>query len=351
MRPNGDGLVLDIGDLGDPAAYTDPVELGNLPTNAVLAFLEKMLLIRRTEETVAELIVANEVRCPCHLSVGQEAVAVGVAHHLRTTDRSFGTHRSHSHYLALGGSVEALLAEILGRSTGCSHGRGGSMHIRAPEVGFFGSMPIVGGTIPLAVGAGFAAKLDGGDDISVAFFGDGACEEGIFHESLNLAASMQIPILFVVENNLFSSHLDLHFRQPSNAQARFAAANSVPYRIIDGNDVVTVSDATSELISVCRRQKKPALLEAVTYRWYGHVGPNSDFDVGVRRSRPELVAWKRRDPVRRLEEALAQSRNMKDEALEKIRDRVADRVRVALDAARAAPFPELDSLLDGVLAV
>jgi len=346
----GNGLVLDIGSLGDPSRHTAPLDLKNIDAATLLTWHARMLLIRTAEEAIADLIRADEARGPCHLSIGQEAIAVGVAHSLRATDRSFGTHRSHGHYLALGGSLEALLAEILGRDTGCARGRGGSMHIHAGEAGFFGSVPFVGGTIALAAGAAFAAKRDGGSDVGVAFFGDGACEEGIFHETLNLAAIMRLPMLFVVENNLFSSHMDLHFRQPATSQSRFAAAQRVANRLVDGNDVVAVAEAAHELLALCRNERVAALLEAVTYRWSGHVGPNDDYDVGVRRSTTELKAWKRRDPIGRLEAALVASRAADRESLDRARADMAARARLAADAALAAPFPDPASLLDCVYA-
>ncbi len=180
-----------------------------------------MLQIRVVEEEIGRLVERSLARAPCHLGIGQEAVAVGVSHSLTAADRVFGAHRSHSHYLALGGSTYKLLAEVLGKADGTSKGMGGSMHLYGEEVGFMGSVPLVGATIPLAVGAAIAAKMDGRGAIGVTYFGDGATEEGVFHESMNLAAAMRLPVLFVCENNLFSSHLYITQRQPSDRIARY----------------------------------------------------------------------------------------------------------------------------------
>ena len=174
-----------------------------------------MLLIRAAEERIGEWVESGEARCPCHLYIGQEAVAVGVCTAMDEGDTVWGNHRSHGHYLARSASLTGLFAEILGKSTGCAHGRGGSMHLIAREKGILGTVPIVAATIPLAVGAGLAAKLRRDGGVSVAFFGDGATEEGHFHESLNLAALYRLPVIFVCENNLYASHLHWSERRPA----------------------------------------------------------------------------------------------------------------------------------------
>ena len=227
----------DLGTLSDPNCHRAPSSLAGMEPAEAKRMLRAMLLIRRSEERIAEGVACGEVRCPCHLAIGQEAVAVGIARSLRATDRCFGAHRSHAHYLALGGSVDRMMAEIHGKDAGCSRGMGGSMHLRDEAVGLVGTVPIVGATIPMAVGAGLALKMDGGDGVSVAFFGDGATEEGVFHESMNLAASLPSPTVFVCEHNLFSSHLHISLRQPASRVARYAEAHCVPHRTVDGNDL------------------------------------------------------------------------------------------------------------------
>lgn len=345
----GNGWSSDLGGLADPTAFTEKLDLKNLDTAFLTDKLHDMMLIRIAEEVIADMVVAGEIKCPTHLAIGQEAASVGIAACLRKTDRAFGCHRSHSHYLAMGGSPEALIAETLGKATGCSGGFGGSMHLFAKDVGFYGSVPIVAGTIPLAVGAGMAAKMDGKGDIAIAFFGDGACEEGVFHECLNIAANFKLPIAFVVENNLFSSHLDIHLRQPSDRIARFAEAAKMNCVTLDGNDVVTLMDEAGKLIDAARRGEGPCLIEAVTYRWRGHVGPHEDIDVGVRRSVPELNAWKKRDPVERLLESLLDRGYSRAQF-----DAMCAEIRTRMEAARATaktdPWPESTMLTSTVYA-
>ena len=340
----------DLGALADPAAadYLTDVALAGFSAAEALAFLRRMRLIRSVEEQIARWVETGRARCPCHLGIGQEAVAVGIAHALRRTDRLFGNHRSHAHYLAVGAGVYELLAEVLGRDTGCSRGMGGSMHLYAAGQGFLGSVPIVAGTIPIAVGAALAAKMDGGSDIAAAYFGDGACEEGVLHEALNLARVYEVPALFVCENNLFSSHLDINLRQPSDRMARFAEAHRVRTAVIDGNDVTGVARVASELIGWMRETRMPAFLELVTYRWRGHVGPKEDVDVGVRRRPEDLVAWKRRDPVARLERALLAAGHADAATLTALAADVTSEVEQAAVRAEAAPFPADAALLDRV---
>jgi len=288
-----------LGALGDPSCCHEPIDLAGTSPEAARAMLERMMLIRAAEERIGDAVAAGEVKCPCHLAIGQEAAAVGVAAHVRDGDRVFGAHRSHGHFLALGAPLESLLAEILGKDSGCSRGMGGSMHLRDVAHNFWGSVPIVSATIPIAVGAGLAAQMDGGDALAVSFFGDGATEEGVSHESMNLASVKKLPVVFVCENNLFSSHLHISLRQPADSTCRFAEAHCVPWRRVDGNDVVAVAAAMAEAADHARAGEGPFFIEAVTYRWRGHVGPSEDIDVGVKR-KDDLALWKKRDPIARL---------------------------------------------------
>lgn len=344
-----DERLSELGALAKPDQFRAPLNIGSLPTDGLIANLRDMMLIRLAEEEIAEMAKNGEAKCPTHLAIGQEAASVGIAAHLRKTDRAFGCHRSHSHYLAMGGSVDELLAEIMGKATGCSGGFGGSMHILAKDVGFYGSVPIVGGTIPLAVGAALAAKMDGNGDVGVAFFGDGACEEGVLHESLNMASTFKLPMVFVVENNLFSSHLDIHLRQPSDRIARFADAAKIKSVTIDGNDVVEMMAKAGPLIEAARNGEGPCLIEAVTYRWLGHVGPNADIDVGVRRSMEELQAWKGRDPVERLLQAL-ETRGYTRAQFQSMCGDIKEQLTKARNDAKAAPWPANETLTDIVYA-
>ena len=336
----------DLGTLADPRTLTEPLDLGDSRSEVLHNFLRTMHHIRIAEEQIAELVLANLARCPCHLAIGQEAIATGVSSALRDSDKIFGGHRSHAHYLALGGGMHALMAEILGKSTGCSRGMGGSMHLHAAEVGFHGSVPIIAGTIPIAVGAAMAAKMDGAGDLAVAYFGDGAAEEGAVHEAFNLAAVYELPILFVCENNLYSSHLDIVLRQPSDKVSRFAEAHCINSRLIDGNDVLTVASTAAELCNEIRAGAGPALLEAVTYRWRGHVGPHENIDVGVRRSEKDVNAWKRRDPIARLALAMEAQGMLAAAEHEQIRLTAVEEVLAAIEQAKLDPYPSDAALLE-----
>lgn len=222
------------------------------------------------------------------------------------------------------------------------------MHIYGGEHGFVGSVPLVGATIPLAVGSALAAKFDQNGAVAVSYFGDGACEEGVLHESLNLAVTLKLPVLFVCENNLFASHMDIHLRQPSNRMARFAEANRVQARIVDGNDVVAVAAAALELTREMRSGKGPGFIEAVTYRWRGHVGPNMDIDVGVRRTMSDVNAWQKRDPIGRLVKAMEQCGMLSGTEFARLREEELEAVISARDKSREAPYPNPGSLLDKV---
>lgn len=338
-----------LGGLAISSACNAPLDIGNHDPARLLAQLRTMLLIRRAEEVIGDGVAARQVICPAHLSIGQEAIAVGVSEHLRGSDRVFGGHRSHAHYLALGGDLYRLLAEVLGKEEGCSRGMGGSMHLFAADKGLLGTVPIVAGTVPLAVGAALAAKKDGRGDVAVAYFGDGASEEGVVHESLNLAAVWKLPILFVCENNLFSSHLHISLRQPTDRIARFADGHRIPAVTLDGNDVAAVSRAAGSLISGARSGAGPGFLEAVTYRWRGHVGHREDEDVGVDRG-ADLHLWKARDPVRRLADALVAVEALSSDAYTALRTDVDTQVMEAWRRARSAPYPPESRLLDRVYA-
>jgi len=334
--------------LADPAEFHSELDLAGTSAECLRSYMSSMMRIRLAEKRLAAGRRDGLIGGPVHLGVGQEGVAVGVSAHLRASDRVFGAHRSHSHLLALGSSVEGLFAEVLGRDTGHSKGMGGSMHLWDQPKGFYGSVPIVAGTVPLAVGAGLAAKLQQSGDVAVAYLGDGAVEEGVVHESLNLARIQNIPVVFVVENNLFASHMHISTRQPNDSTARFAYANDVPYRVVDGNDVVAMASAAGELIAAARLGKGPGFIEAVTFRWYGHVDWREDIDVGIHRSVEELNNWRQRDPIRRLKDALLNAgvwTEQDDEALELTLQQEVD---AAWAQAMQAPYPASAALLDRV---
>lgn len=305
-----------------------------------------MLRTRVFEERVAILIEAGEIKCPCHLYIGQEAVATGVCAALAREDYVWGGHRSHGHYLAKGGDMRAMMAEIYGKATGCSKGRGGSMHLTAPEVGILGTVPLVAATISLAVGTGLASKLRGDRRVSVSFFGDGATEEGHFHESVNLAALYKLPVLFVCENNFYSSHMSLLERRAEDNIYKAGEVHGIPGVRLDGNDVIAVYEATVEAVNRARNGAGPTLLECRTYRWRGHVGPAWDMDVGVKR-KDELKDWLPRDPVARARAAMIELGAQAGE-IDQIEQEVHAEVGEAVRFARESPYPEQNELLEHV---
>ncbi|MGY8986141.1 MAG: thiamine pyrophosphate-dependent dehydrogenase E1 component subunit alpha [Sphingomonadales bacterium] len=336
----------ELGDLSNPHSPVSEICIDGQDVAQLTKCLDDMILIREAEVAIADMSVAKMMGTPCHLAIGQEGVAAGVCSQLTADDLLFGTHRSHSQFLAMGCPVNELMAEILGKVTGCSKGMGGSMHLTGVEHGFGGSVPIVGGTISIAVGAGLAAKLDGKGNVGVCFFGDGSTEEGTFHESLNLAVLYDLPVLFVCENNFYSSHMDVEERQPSDRMARFAEAHKINTRVVDGNDVPAVIKATQELLEKTRNGEGPGFLEAVTYRWRGHVGPDENIDVGVRRSQEDIDAWKKRDPIARLKNALIKASHLSQDDFQKMEANVDSKIKAAIEAAQKALQPSEKLLHD-----
>ena len=336
--------------LSNPERFQSPIEIDGASSTSLVEMLEMMAIIRKTEQQIALGRKDGLIGGPVHLGAGQEAIAVGVSKHLKKTDRVFGAHRSHSHLLALNPDFYRLFAEVLGKKTGFSKGMGGSMHLFDQPSGFYGSVPIVAGTVSLAVGAAMAAKLQKTDDIGVAYIGDGAVEEGVVHESFNLAKIQNVPILFVIENNLFASHMHISLRQPSDMISRFAVANDIPYELVDGNDVVAVSQAAKRLIDDIRAGKGPRLLELVTYRWYGHVDWRDDVDVGVERSLDDIENWKARDPILRLSKAMMEQGKWSQSQEDELNQKLDNDIDKAWSKAMSDPYPKSDVTLRYVYA-
>jgi TPP-dependent pyruvate/acetoin dehydrogenase alpha subunit len=251
-------------------------------TSQQVKLLSGMLRIRRIEEAIADRYAEQEMRCPTHLCIGQEAIAVGVCDVLSRSDKVFSNHRAHGHYLAKGGDLNAMIAELYGKSSGCCGGRGGSMHLIDIDAGFMGATPIVGGTVPIAVGSAWASKLSKRNDVTVVFFGDGCFEEGVIHESMNFAALHKLPIVFVCENNDFSVYTPLELRQPSRPINGIAAAHGLSALTGDGNDVDAVHDLAGEAVEGARAGYGPQFLELSTFRWREHCGPNFDHELNYR---------------------------------------------------------------------
>jgi pyruvate dehydrogenase E1 component alpha subunit len=316
----------------------------------VESLYRSVLRIRIVEEAIAERYGEQEMRCPVHLCIGQEAIAAGVCAHLARSDYAMSGHRSHGHYLAKGGDLRAMLAELYGREAGCSGGVGGSMHLVDLDAGFLGAVPIVASTIPIAVGAALGAKLRGEQRVSVVFFGEGATEEGVFHESLNFAVLKSLPVVFVCENNLYSVYSPLSVRQPEGrAIHRLAAGHGLASRHGDGNDALAVYQLAGEAVRRARAGEGPSFLEFATYRWREHCGPNYDDHLGYR-SEAELERWKARCPVARLERRLKDEFGRSDRELAATRAAIAAEVAEAIAFARSAPFPPAERRFENVYA-
>ena len=338
-----------VSELIDPIKFRDQIDIDGIDKSLLIDMLRKMILIRKAEEKLSEHVESGKIKCPCHLGIGQEAIGVAVALIMRKTDRAFGAHRSHAHFLALNENTFSLFAEVLGKYDGCSHGMGGSMHIVDNENGFKGSVPIVGATIPIATGAGLAAKMDKTGDIAISYFGDGSCEEGVLHESLNMASIMNLPVLYVCENNLFASHLHIDLRQPSNSTSRFAKAHHIKSVTVDGNDVVGMYKLLNNEISGIRNNK-PFYFEAYTYRWKGHVGHRDDIDVGVKRG-DQLTEWKERDPIKRLFIAMKEKEIYSDQDYELLLMQIDQKISNDWNKAEIANFPKEDFLFNPVYSI
>lgn len=331
--------------LFNPMKFSDPISTEGQDIKILKKMLHLMLLIRKTEQQLAYGRKNGLINGPVHLGVGQEAIAVGISQNLKKTDRVFGGHRSHSHLLALNPDFYKLFAEVLCKETGFSKGMGGSMHLFDQSKGFYGSTPIVAGTVSLAVGAALASKMQNLTDIGVSYIGDGAVEEGVVHECFNLAKVLKLPVLFVIENNLFASHMHISLRQPREIASRFAEANCIPHKLLDGNDVVMVAQNSKELIDNLRNGGGPAILELVTYRWYGHVDWREDIDVGVARSLEDIKNWKARDPIHRLTQSMIQSKIWTKEEENELSNKIDTEIQIAWDKAISDSYPSKDSIL------
>ena len=287
--------------------------------------------IRRVEEEIARAYPTDRIKSPVHLSIGQEAVSVGVCAALEPADVVFGTYRGHALYLARGGSMRAMVAELFGKATGCTHGKGGSMHLIAPEQGVMGMSAVVGTTIANAVGYAYAMRYRRQGGIVASFFGDGATEEGVFAESLNFAVLKQLPILFVCENNGYAIHTPQARRQGTPDICARARAHGMPAEQLDA-DLPALVERSREVVERIRAGQGPCFLEVRTYRWREHVGPGEDYHLGYR-TEAEAEPWWAADAVPRLAEALhpLQREQIERETEEEVRD--------AFAFAEASAFP------------
>jgi pyruvate dehydrogenase E1 component alpha subunit len=305
-----------------------------------------MVRIRLCEESFIEPIENEDVKCPVHLCSGQEAIATGVCAALSTDDYVFGTHRSHGHYLAKGGDMNKLVAEIYGKVKGCSKGRGGSMHIIAPEKGMMGAVPIVAGTIGLAVGAALALQIRKEKKVSVSFFGDGATGEGVLFESMNFAALRCLPVLFVCENNLYSTHMPIRNCRPSSDIFQTGKPFNIVSLKVDGNDVIKVYEAAEKAVELCRKGNGPVFMECLTYRLRGHVGANDNIQGTRTDIRPidEIEGWKKNDPVVNFKNFLLKNNILEKKVIEEINKEAKEEVEEAHLFSYNSSYPRKSEL-------
>ena len=298
-----------------------------------------MVRIRAVEEAIAAHYAEGKMRCPTHLSIGQEGVAAAVGVALERSDLAVSGHRAHAHYLAKGGDLPRMIAEIYGKATGCASGKGGSMHLVDREAGFAGSTAIVGGTVPVGVGLAYAAKLRRTRQVCCIFIGDAVAETGVFFESVNFAVLKKLPVLFVCENNFYSVYTPLARRQPAGRRIHeMVGGLGIPTEHGDGNDAEGVYRSVREGVRAIRGGDGPRFYEFTTYRWREHCGPLYDNDLGYR-TVEEFEEWKKRDPIVRLREALSVSKQLTVADAEQMRREIDDEVRRAFDFAERSPFP------------
>ncbi|WP_415235418.1 thiamine pyrophosphate-dependent dehydrogenase E1 component subunit alpha [Sneathiella sp.] len=309
-----------------------------------------MRRIRSVEETIAARYSEQEMRCPTHLSSGQEGVSAAIGTLLRHTDLAVSGHRAHAHYLAKGGNLNAMIAEIYGRVTGCARGKGGSMHLIDETVGFMGSTAIVGGTVPVGVGLGYSQMMKDGDDIACVFLGDAVVETGVFFESLSFAALKKLPVLFICENNFYSVYSPLSVRQNDTVEIHEKVAGFGVYTDNgDGHNVIEVHEKTAKAIAHVRAGNGPAFLEFETFRWREHCGPNYDDDLGYR---PEamLKEWEFRDAIHTFEKEAINSTLLTQGEIDNMQAEIDREVDAAFEFAKASEFPPLQEASQHILA-
>lgn len=309
-----------------------------------------MLKIRMVEETLAELYPQQEMRCPVHLCSGQEAIAAGVCANLGKEDHVLSNHRSHGHYLAKGGNLKGMMAEIYGKAAGTSKGKGGSQHLNDHEVSFIGATPIVGGIIPIAVGVAFGTQMKKEKKVTTVFLGDAATEEGVFAESMNFASLKKLPIIFVCENNLYSVYSPLSVRQPAERDnVAIAKSYGLFAKKGDGNDVEFVDLIAGEAVEHVRKGLGPAYIEFSTYRFREHCGPNYDNNIGYREEE-EYLSWRKRCPLENYEEYLLKEKLIDQKKIDGYKAQLRSEIDEAVKFAKSSPFPPIEEAFSEVYA-
>ena len=311
----------------------------NYSKKQLMSFYETMFKTRRFEEETFEFYKKGMMAGLAHLYMGEEAVAAGVCAALKEDDYIGSTHRGHGHLVARGADLNRMMAEILGKETGYSHGKGGSMHIMAMDQGILGANGIVGGEIPIATGAAYTIKYKGTDQVAVSFMGDSATNEGTFHESLNMAAAWDLPCIYIIENNLYGISVDIRDVTNTPDLAVRAKAYDIPGVVVDGMDVTAVYEAAVKAVKRAREGKGPTLIECKTYRWQGHhVGDPATYR--KRRSETEKEDWMARCPVATLRKEMIESGKAKEAEIEKLESQIEEQIQEAVQFAADSPYPE-----------
>jgi pyruvate dehydrogenase E1 component alpha subunit len=336
-------------DLGAAKAYTGEGDNHlDLSRKTLIELYTTMLTIRRFEERVAREVYSGKVPGFVHSYIGEEAIATGICKHLNLADRIVSHHRGHGHCIAKGADMKRMMAEIYGKKTGCCKGKGGSMHIADFSVGMLGADGIVGAGLPIASGAALAAQLERKGAIAAVFFGDGACNEGEFHEALNLASVWKLPLLFVCENNGYGVNTSAEYAMGAKDIIRMPEAYHIANRCIYGNDVELVYQAAAEAISLLRKGEGPYFLECTTYRWHKHFLSEGLEDL---RPREELEAWKKQCPVTAFEKKLLERKLLTSSEADAINQKIQAEVQEAYDFAQASPFPQPQDALEDIYSI
>lgn len=321
----------------------------DISSAVLLDIHRRMVRIRTFEEEAGKLMESGKIPGALHLYVGEEAVAAGVMVHLRDTDQITSTHRGHGHLVAKGGDLKKMYAELFGRATGYCKGKGGSMHISDLDLGMLGANGIVGAGPPIAIGAAFSNKYRGTDDVTCCFFGDGASNEGTFHEAANMAALYRLPVIFICENNGFGEFTRQERHQAIHDIADRAAGYGMPGIVVDGMDALAVYESAGEAIARARRGEGPTFLEYKTYRYFDHVGVRG---MGViYREDSEVLEWRQRDPIDLMEARLTEQGLLSPEGAAEVHEMVLADVREAIAFAEASPFPEASALMEDIYTV
>ncbi|HEV8367235.1 MAG TPA: pyruvate dehydrogenase (acetyl-transferring) E1 component subunit alpha [Pyrinomonadaceae bacterium] len=330
----------------DSAKERQKSRLGGLDSDTLMDLYRQMLLIRRFEEKSMEVYSAGKIGGFCHVYIGQEAVAVGALSAIRKDDYVLTSYREHGQALAKGMTPKSVMAELYGKSTGCSKGKGGSMHMFDKEVGFLGGHAIVGGQIPLATGTAFASKYQGTDQVTLCFFGEAAVNQGAFHESLNMAQLWKLPCIYICENNRYGMGTSLERAMSLQDVAQKGYGYDMTSEFVDGMDVLAVREATAQAVERARKEYLPTLLEVRTYRFMGH----SMSDPGNYRTRAEIEKYQERDPIKLFQASLKEEKIADDKTLEEIDADVRGEVEESVRFAEESPFPAPEELYTDVYA-